>query len=184
MRSSKSSSVVLLSSSLESDATIFASERTIWRTGKQNWARPTREANGVPHAQAPEHPLRHGGPDGAGVLADPWAPLVKEPNIEQLVQRGVVFESAYCASPPCAPSRFSMMAGRLPSGIGARNIAPSQGQRIHSSTPGPYGRARAKCCETQPWKPAVGPSASRFVAKSTACTRGFDASASSCCVVR
>ncbi|HXA70251.1 MAG TPA: sulfatase-like hydrolase/transferase, partial [Stellaceae bacterium] len=46
-------------------------------------------------------------------------PLVKAPNIERLAARGVVFESAYCASPLCAPSRFSMMAGRLPSGIGA-----------------------------------------------------------------
>src|SRR5258708_34597532 len=46
-------------------------------------------------------------------------PLVKAPNLERLAERGVVFESAYCASPLCAPSRFSMMAGRLPSGIGA-----------------------------------------------------------------
>ena len=62
------------------------------------------------------------------VMADQMAPgflpihghkLVKAPNIERLAQRGVVFESAYCASPLCAPSRFSMMAGRLPSGIGA-----------------------------------------------------------------
>src|SRR5437764_14432423 len=47
-------------------------------------------------------------------------PLVKTPNLERLASRGVVFESAYCASPLCAPSRFSMMAGRLPSGIGPR----------------------------------------------------------------
>ena len=50
-------------------------------------------------------------------------PLVKAPNIERLAERGVVFESAYCASPLCAPSRFSMMAGRLPSGIGAYDNA-------------------------------------------------------------
>jgi choline-sulfatase len=46
-------------------------------------------------------------------------PLVKAPHIESLAERGVVFESAYCASPLCAPSRFSMMAGRRPSGIDA-----------------------------------------------------------------
>ena len=46
-------------------------------------------------------------------------PVVKAPHIEALAERGVVFESAYCASPLCAPSRFAMMAGRRPSGIGA-----------------------------------------------------------------
>src|SRR5580692_5035771 len=46
-------------------------------------------------------------------------PLVKAPHIENLAERGVVFESAYCASPLCAPSRFSMMAGHRPAGIGA-----------------------------------------------------------------
>src|SRR5579871_5554776 len=46
-------------------------------------------------------------------------PLVKAPHIEKLAERGVVFDSAYCASPLCAPSRFAMMAGRRPSGIGA-----------------------------------------------------------------
>ncbi|HEY8014846.1 MAG TPA: choline-sulfatase [Dongiaceae bacterium] len=62
------------------------------------------------------------------VMADQMAPaflpihghkLVKAPNIEALADRGTVFESAYCASPLCAPSRFSMMAGRRPAGIGA-----------------------------------------------------------------
>ncbi|MCF8092405.1 MAG: choline-sulfatase [Desulfotignum sp.] len=46
-------------------------------------------------------------------------PVVKTPHISQLAQEGVVFENAYCNSPLCAPSRFSMMSGRLPSGIGA-----------------------------------------------------------------
>ena len=62
------------------------------------------------------------------VMADQMAPaflpihghrLVKAPNIEALADRGTVFDSAYCASPLCAPSRFSMMAGRRPAGIGA-----------------------------------------------------------------
>jgi choline-sulfatase len=46
-------------------------------------------------------------------------PLVKTPHLEQLAEHGVIFDSAYCASPLCAPARFSMMAGRLPASIGA-----------------------------------------------------------------
>ncbi|WP_299024442.1 choline-sulfatase [uncultured Sulfitobacter sp.] len=43
----------------------------------------------------------------------------KTPHIDALTARGTVFENAYCAYPLCAPSRFGMMAGRLPSRIGA-----------------------------------------------------------------
>ncbi len=42
-------------------------------------------------------------------------PLVRAPNIEALGRGGVVFDSAYCASPLCAPSRASFMSGLLPS---------------------------------------------------------------------
>ena len=45
--------------------------------------------------------------------------LTKTPHIDTLAREGVVFESAYCASPLCAPSRFAFMAGKLPSAIGA-----------------------------------------------------------------
>ena len=38
-------------------------------------------------------------------------PLVKAPNIQTLANNGVVFESAYCNSPLCAPSRASLMTG-------------------------------------------------------------------------
>src|ERR1700757_3140309 len=50
-------------------------------------------------------------------------PVVKAPHLSALGERGTVFDSAYCPSPLCAPSRFSMMAGRLPSGIGAYDNA-------------------------------------------------------------
>jgi len=40
---------------------------------------------------------------------------VKTPNIDALANAGVVFESAYCASPLCSPSRASFMSGLLPS---------------------------------------------------------------------
>ena len=41
------------------------------------------------------------------------------PHVDSLAERGVVFENAYCNFPLCAPSRFSMLAGMLPSRIGA-----------------------------------------------------------------
>lgn len=45
--------------------------------------------------------------------------LVATPHLTDLARRGVVFENAYCNSPLCAPSRFSMMAGQRVSRIGA-----------------------------------------------------------------
>lgn len=45
--------------------------------------------------------------------------VVKVPHLQALVERGVVFESAYCNSPLCAPSRYVLMTGQLPSKIGA-----------------------------------------------------------------
>jgi choline-sulfatase len=50
-------------------------------------------------------------------------PLVKTPHLSALAQEGIVFENVYCNSPLCAPSRFSMMAGQLPSRIGAYDNA-------------------------------------------------------------
>ena len=41
------------------------------------------------------------------------------PHLDRLCEEGVVFENAYCNFPLCAPSRFSMLAGMLPSRIGA-----------------------------------------------------------------
>jgi len=52
-------------------------------------------------------------------------PLVKTPNLDRLAEAGVVFDAAYCNAPLCAPSRYVMMTGRLPSRIGAwDNAAP------------------------------------------------------------
>jgi choline-sulfatase len=58
------------------------------------------------------------------VMADQMAPaflpiyghaLTRGPNMQALARNGVVFDSAYCASPLCAPSRASFMSGSLPS---------------------------------------------------------------------
>jgi choline-sulfatase len=49
--------------------------------------------------------------------------VVHAPRLSALASEGVVFESAYCASPLCAPSRFALLAGRRPSEIAAYDNA-------------------------------------------------------------
>ena len=62
------------------------------------------------------------------IMVDQLAPQVlpayghtraQTPHLDRLADEGVVFENAYCNFPLCAPSRFSMLSGRLPSKIGA-----------------------------------------------------------------
>ena len=62
------------------------------------------------------------------IMADQLAPqflpcyghgVVKAPEISKLADEGVVFDAAYTNFPLCAPSRFVMMSGRLPSQIAA-----------------------------------------------------------------
>ncbi len=50
-------------------------------------------------------------------------PVVKAPHIAGLAEAGAVFDRAYCNAPICAPSRFSMLSGQLPSAIGAYDNA-------------------------------------------------------------
>ena len=49
--------------------------------------------------------------------------VARTPTLDRLAAEGVVFDAAYCASPLCAPSRFSLLTGKLPSGIGAYDNA-------------------------------------------------------------
>lgn len=57
------------------------------------------------------------------VLAAHGGKVARTPHIDRLAARSVVFDSAYCPSPLCAPSRFSFMSGQLPSAIGAYDNA-------------------------------------------------------------
>jgi len=64
----------------------------------------------------------------ADQLAAPALPVhahkvVKAPHLSRLAERSVVFDSAYCNFPICAPSRFSMLSGRLPHSIEAYDNA-------------------------------------------------------------
>ena len=45
------------------------------------------------------------------------------PSLGRLASAGTVFDTAYCNFPLCAPSRFSMAAGKLCSAIGAYDNA-------------------------------------------------------------
>jgi len=45
-------------------------------------------------------------------------PVVQAPHLSALAAESVVFDNAYCAYPLCAPSRASMLTGRLPSRLG------------------------------------------------------------------
>ena len=49
--------------------------------------------------------------------------LVKAPHLQALAARGTVFESAYCNSPLCSPSRTAFMTGALPSRTGGYDNA-------------------------------------------------------------
>ena len=55
----------------------------------------------------------------AGALPAYGNQVAKTPCLDALAREGVVFDSFYCNSPLCAPSRFSFLAGQLPSAIGA-----------------------------------------------------------------
>jgi choline-sulfatase len=57
--------------------------------------------------------------------------IVQAPHLQRLAARSVVFDAAYCNSPICAPSRFSMLTGRLPSAIDAFDNA----SELPASTP-------------------------------------------------
>lgn len=50
-------------------------------------------------------------------------PLVQSPAMAALAEGGAVFENAYCNSPLCAPSRFSMLSGQYCSRIGVYDNA-------------------------------------------------------------
>jgi len=57
----------------------------------------------------------------AGVLGCYGNNIVDTPNLDSLARRGVTFESCYCNSPLCVPSRLSFTCGKYASRVGAWN---------------------------------------------------------------
>jgi len=57
--------------------------------------------------------------------------ICRTPHIDKLAENAILFQNSYCPYPLCAPSRFGMMAGRLPSRIGAYD----NGAEFSASTP-------------------------------------------------
>ena len=82
-------------------------------------------------------------------------PLVRAPHMQALARGGVVFDSAYCVSPLCAPSRASFMSGVLPSRTGVYDNAAEFAADIQPSLT-PFGFAviapfyQARCTSAGP----------------------------------
>ncbi|NPC59115.1 choline-sulfatase [Caenimonas soli] len=57
--------------------------------------------------------------------------IAKTPHLQALAERGTTFANAYCNYPICAPSRYSMLSGRLPHAINAFDNA----SELPASTP-------------------------------------------------
>ncbi len=57
------------------------------------------------------------------LFPDGPAPFLNAPNLARLAERSVRFNTNYCASPLCAPSRAAFMSGQLPSRTGVYDNA-------------------------------------------------------------
>lgn len=55
---------------------------------------------------------------------------IKTPNLDALAAKSVQFDSAYCPSPLCAPSRMSLISGQLPMRVGAYDNASQIGSDV------------------------------------------------------
>ena len=49
-------------------------------------------------------------------------PVVRTPHLDRLAEQSYAFDSAYCNSPICTPSRLSLLTGRFPHQIGAWDL--------------------------------------------------------------
>jgi choline-sulfatase len=73
--------------------------------------------------EAQEHSFHHGRSNGRANVADLRPVADQTAESQRLAAQGVVFDAAYCNSPLCAPSRFTLVSGQLPSKIGAYDNA-------------------------------------------------------------
>jgi len=101
---------------------------------------PISPPNGISGIDGFSTPLFPAKPNILFIMADQLAaPLlkmhnpksqIKTPNLDKLAEQSVVFDSAYCNSPLCAPSRMCLISGQLPSKIGAYDNASSIGSDV------------------------------------------------------
>jgi choline-sulfatase len=99
------------------------------------------DLNSLPESAVPVAPQRQEQPNILYIMADQLAApqlkmynpdsQIKTPHLDKLAAEAVQFDSAYCPSPLCAPSRMSMITGRLPMSIGAYDNA----SQINSEIP-------------------------------------------------
>ncbi len=68
----------------------------------------------------------------AGALSAYGNFISKTPHIDALAATGVVFDSFYCNSPLCAPSRFSFLSGRQVFAMANAAEFPAQGADVRS----------------------------------------------------
>ena len=92
----------------------------------------------MPAVSRPGNRSRRGRPNLLVILSDQHAarwcgyhgdPTVLTPNLDRLAGQGVVFDSAYCNSPICVPSRMAFLTGRHVQHIGIwdnHTILPSE----------------------------------------------------------
>ncbi|CCG81586.1 putative Choline sulfatase [Taphrina deformans PYCC 5710] len=90
-------------------------------------------AEQTPNARTESTPKSNKPPNILFVMADQMAApilpmydpnsVVQMPNLMDMAKDSVVFDSAYCNAPLCAPSRFAMVTGQLPHRIGAYDNA-------------------------------------------------------------
>src|SRR5271170_3933098 len=83
-----------------------------------------RDRGAIDRAKRGSPPMTAKAPNVLIVMADQMAPaflpiyghaMTRAPNMLALAKSGVVFDSAYCNSPLCSPSRASFVSGLLPS---------------------------------------------------------------------
>ena len=101
---------------------------------------PISPPNGIMGQNGFSTPLFPSQPNILYIMADQLAaPLLKmynkssqiiTPNLDKLAEKAVVFDSAYCPSPLCAPSRMSLISGLHVSKIGAYDNACSIGSDV------------------------------------------------------
>ncbi len=85
---------------------------------------------------------------GAWAMHCAGTPELYTPNLDRIAERGVRFDSFFCASPVCSPARASILTGTIPSGHGVHdwiasgNVDKEKMDRIGIQNP--YGGYRGE----------------------------------------